>query len=53
MVLSGSSREPGAEAQVQGSGIDAPGISIALVVLAFMLVSNAMDEVVNPRLRGR
>jgi hypothetical protein len=30
-----------------------PGIAIALVVLAFMLVGNAMDEVVNPRLRGR
>jgi peptide/nickel transport system permease protein len=30
-----------------------PGIAIALVVLAFMLVGNALDEVVNPRLRGR
>jgi peptide/nickel transport system permease protein len=30
-----------------------PGIAIALVVLSFMLVGNAMDEVVNPRLRGR
>ncbi len=30
-----------------------PGIAIALVVLAFMLVGNALDEVVNPRLRER
>ena len=30
-----------------------PGIAIAMVVLAFMLVGNALDEVVNPRLRGR
>lgn len=30
-----------------------PGIAISLVVLAFMLVGNAVDEVVNPRLRGR
>jgi peptide/nickel transport system permease protein len=30
-----------------------PGIAIALVVLAFMLVGNTLDEVVNPRLRGR
>ena len=30
-----------------------PGIAIALVVLSFMLVGNALDEVVNPRLRGR
>ncbi len=30
-----------------------PGISISLVVLSFMLVANAMDEVVNPRLRRR
>ena len=30
-----------------------PGIAIAVVVLAFMLVGNALDEVVNPRLRSR
>ena len=30
-----------------------PGIAISLVVLSFMLVANAMDEVVNPRLRRR
>jgi peptide/nickel transport system permease protein len=30
-----------------------PGIAIALVVLAFMLCGNALDEVVNPRLRSR
>jgi peptide/nickel transport system permease protein len=30
-----------------------PGLAIALVVLAFMLCGNAMDEVVNPRLRSR
>jgi peptide/nickel transport system permease protein len=30
-----------------------PGIAISLVVLSFMLVANALDEVVNPRLRRR
>ena len=30
-----------------------PGIAIAIVVLSFMLVGNALDEMVNPRLRGR
>ena len=30
-----------------------PGMAIAAVVLSFMLVGNALDEVVNPRLRRR
>ena len=30
-----------------------PGLAIATVVLGFMLCGNAMDEVVNPRLRSR
>ena len=30
-----------------------PGIAIAVVVLSFMLVGNALDDVVNPRLRRR
>jgi len=30
-----------------------PGASIVLVVLAFTLVGNVLDEILNPRLRGR
>ena len=30
-----------------------PGIAIILVVLAFTLVGNALDDILNPRLRGR
>jgi peptide/nickel transport system permease protein len=30
-----------------------PGASIVLVVLAFTLVGNALDEILNPRLKGR
>jgi peptide/nickel transport system permease protein len=30
-----------------------PGIAIILVVLAFTLVGNALDDVLNPKLRGR
>jgi peptide/nickel transport system permease protein len=31
----------------------APGIAIVLVVLAFTLVGNALDEILNPKLAGR
>jgi peptide/nickel transport system permease protein len=30
-----------------------PGICVVLVVLAFTLVGRALEEVLNPRLRGR
>ena len=30
-----------------------PGVCIVLVVLAFTLVGNALDEILNPRLKGR
>ncbi|MFL5778865.1 MAG: ABC transporter permease [Chloroflexota bacterium] len=30
-----------------------PGVSIVLVVLAFTLVGNVLDEILNPRLQGR
>jgi ABC-type dipeptide/oligopeptide/nickel transport system permease subunit len=30
-----------------------PAASIVLVVLAFTLVGNALDEILNPRLRAR
>jgi peptide/nickel transport system permease protein len=30
-----------------------PGIAIILVVLAFTLVGNALDDILNPKLRGR
>jgi ABC-type dipeptide/oligopeptide/nickel transport system permease subunit len=30
-----------------------PGVSIVLVVLAFTLVGGVLDEILNPRLKGR
>ena len=45
------------EAGAPGSGawwyLAPPGICIVLVVLAFTLVGNVLDEILNPRLRGR
>ena len=45
------------EAGAPGSGawwyLVPPGICIVLVVLAFTLVGNVLDEILNPRLKGR
>ena len=30
-----------------------PGVAIILVVLAFTLVGSALDDILNPRIRGR
>jgi peptide/nickel transport system permease protein len=45
------------EAGAPGSGawwyLAPPGVCIVLVVLAFTLVGNVLDEILNPRLKGR